>query len=159
MSQAKREAGIFSTGDLARLTGASCRTVRYYEEVGLLRPLERESGGHRFFDASQLERLRFITDLRSLSFSLESIEELLSCAEGVASPSHAADRAIEILDGRIEDVQSKLRTLRRVRDTLVRTRLTLEECSQCTETWHSRECGDCDVRQGDRPPLVDMLWP
>ena len=67
---------LYPIGALARLVGVSTRTVRYYEEIGLLRSARRFAGGRRVFDGDALERLRFIGRLKQLGFSLEEIRHL-----------------------------------------------------------------------------------
>lgn len=63
---------------MAAATGLTPRSIRYYEEVGLLRPAARSQGDYRLYDASDLERLRFIRDLRDeAGFSLAEISQLL----------------------------------------------------------------------------------
>lgn len=64
---------LYPIGGLARLAGVSTRTVRYYEEIGLLRSARRYAGGRRVFDGDALQRLRFIGRLKQLGFSLEEI--------------------------------------------------------------------------------------
>lgn len=68
--------GLYPIGALAREAGVSTRTVRYYEEIGLLDTARRYAGGRRVFEDSALERLRFIGRLKRLGFSLEEIREL-----------------------------------------------------------------------------------
>ena len=64
--------------DVAAETGLTTRAIRYYEEVGLLEPAARSDGAYRLFDASDLERLRFIRSLRDdAGFSLAQIGQLL----------------------------------------------------------------------------------
>ena len=156
--RANRPPGIYSTGELARLTENTLRAVRHYEELGLICPLDRQEGGHRLFDEVQLERLRFITDMRSLSFPLGSIREVLACRDGAAAPCQAAERAASTLERHINELREKIRTLRRVRDVLERAKATLEECAECDESWETRYCGECDVRPDESPALVELLW-
>ncbi len=54
----------YSSGDLARSTGNTVRTIRFYEEQGLLRPAVISEGGHRRYTEEDLEKLRLIGDLR-----------------------------------------------------------------------------------------------
>ncbi len=68
--------GLYPIGMLAREAGVSTRTVRYYEEIGLLETARRYAGGRRVFEGDALERLRFIGRLKRLGFSLEEIREL-----------------------------------------------------------------------------------
>ena len=65
-------------GDVSRRTGLTERTLRYYEELGLLEPAGRSDGDYRLYDADDLERLRFIKGLRDdAGFSLAEIGQLL----------------------------------------------------------------------------------
>lgn len=64
--------------EVAAETGLTTRAIRYYEEMGLLEPAARSDGAYRLFDASDLERLRFIRSLRDdAGFSLAQIGQLL----------------------------------------------------------------------------------
>ena len=64
--------------EVAAETGLTPRSIRYYEEVGLLEPAGRSEGAYRLYDASDLERLRFIKELRDeAGFSLAQIGQLL----------------------------------------------------------------------------------
>ena len=68
--------------EVAAEAGLTPRSIRYYEELGLLRPAARSAGAYRLYDASDLERLRFIRDLRDeAGFSLAQIGLLLEDEE------------------------------------------------------------------------------
>jgi DNA-binding transcriptional MerR regulator len=71
-------------GELARRTGLSVRTLRFYEEIGLLKPRERDAAGHRVYGAAEIARLQRVTSMRSLGFTLEEIGDLLDGREGDA---------------------------------------------------------------------------
>ena len=75
---APSEGALLRIQDVAADTGLTTRTIRYYEEIGLLEPAARSDGAYRLFDASDLERLRFIRSLRDdAGFSLAQIGQLL----------------------------------------------------------------------------------
>ena len=64
--------------EVAAETGLTTRAIRYYEEIGLLEPAARSEGDYRLYDASDLDRLRFIRSLRDdAGFSLAQIGQLL----------------------------------------------------------------------------------
>src|SRR6187551_3996069 len=64
--------------EVAAETGLTTRAIRYYEEMGLLEPAARSEGSYRLYDASDLERLRYIKSLRDdAGFSLAQIGQLL----------------------------------------------------------------------------------
>jgi DNA-binding transcriptional MerR regulator len=70
--------GLLRIQDVAAETGLTTRAIRYYEEMGLLEPAARSDGSYRLYDASDLERLRFIRSLRDdAGFSLAQIGQLL----------------------------------------------------------------------------------
>ena len=72
------EPDLLRIQDVAAETGLTTRAIRYYEEIGLLEPAARSDGAYRLFDASDLERLRFIRSLRDdAGFSLAQIGQLL----------------------------------------------------------------------------------
>ena len=72
------ESTLLKIQDVAAETGLTSRAIRYYEEVGLLEPAARSGGAYRLYDASDLERLRTIKELRDdAGFSLAQIGQLL----------------------------------------------------------------------------------
>src|SRR5665811_1127517 len=74
--------------EVAAETGLTPRSIRYYEEFGLLRPAARSQGDYRLYDTSDLERLRFIRELRDdAGFSLAQIGLLLEDCLLYTSPS------------------------------------------------------------------------
>ena len=74
----KASARLLRIQEVAAETGLTTRAIRYYEEMGLLEPAARSDGAYRLFDASDLERLRFIRSLRDdAGFSLAQIGQLL----------------------------------------------------------------------------------
>jgi MerR family transcriptional regulator, repressor of the yfmOP operon len=79
---APTEPALLRIQDVAAETGLTTRAIRYYEEIGLLEPAARSDGAYRLFDASDLERLRFIRSLRDdAGFSLAQIGQLLEDEE------------------------------------------------------------------------------
>jgi DNA-binding transcriptional MerR regulator len=63
-------------GEVCERLGLSSRTVRYYEELGLLPGVRRRAGGRRVYGADELERIRFIQRLKTLGLTLQEIKEL-----------------------------------------------------------------------------------
>ncbi len=68
----------YRISELAKLTGVSVRTLHYYDDIGLLKPAETDSGnGYRLYDENSLERLKKILYYRELEFPLKAIPEIL----------------------------------------------------------------------------------
>jgi DNA-binding transcriptional MerR regulator len=68
--------GLCAISEVCAATGLSARTVRYYEELGLLPGVRRRAGGRRVYGAGELERLRFIQRLKALGLTLAEVKEL-----------------------------------------------------------------------------------
>jgi DNA-binding transcriptional MerR regulator len=72
------EADTMHIGELAERTGLSLRTLRHYDDVGLVRASARTEGGFRLYTQADYERLMLIRRMKPLGFSLEEMSELLS---------------------------------------------------------------------------------
>ena len=77
--------GLMQIGELAERTGLSLRTLRHYDEVGLLRASIRSEGGFRLYSADDLSRLLLIRRMKPLGFSLEEMSELLAVIDALDS--------------------------------------------------------------------------
>lgn len=75
-----------SIGETARRTGLTPDTLRYYERIRLIGPLDRTPGGRRVYRPRDLERLRFIRRAQTMDFSLDEIRELLAFRDSDATP-------------------------------------------------------------------------
>ena len=102
-------------GELARRAGVNVQTVRYYERRGLLDEPHRGDSGYREYDASVLERLRFIRRAQELGFTLGEIGELLQLR---LEPSTTAGAVKARAERKIAEIDGRLRDLTRIRDAL-----------------------------------------
>ena len=75
----------YRIGEVADRVGLSLRTIRYYEEIGLVTPSGRTEGGFRLYTDSDVDRLRLIKALKPVGMSLETMAELLKAADHVAA--------------------------------------------------------------------------
>lgn len=78
-------AGSMHIGELAERAEMSLRTIRHYDEVGLLVPSGRTSGGFRVYTAEDLDRLLVIRRMKPLGFSLDEMSELLRVVDALAT--------------------------------------------------------------------------
>ncbi len=151
---------FLSTGDLARACETTVRTVRFYEETGLIEPLTRSDGGHRHFDEGQREKLQLIMDLREAGLSIQEIKDLFALKASCATPDEASARMAKTLEGRISEMQRKIAVLRRLREELASMVTVIRECESCeTKDAFPTRCGDCDVMaRPDLPRAMRLLW-
>jgi Cu(I)-responsive transcriptional regulator len=103
-------------GQAARATGVTAKMIRYYDEIGLVRPSARTESNYREYDERQVNELKFIRRARALGFSMEEITRLLSLWRDRDRPSREvkaiADKHIADLEARIAEMQAMAETLR-----------------------------------------------
>lgn len=87
-------------GEVAQQTGLSLRTIRYYEEMGLVAPSARTTGGFRLYTDTDIARLQLVKRMKPLDFSVEEMRDLLVTLDGLESGSGEASQAD--LVGRLE---------------------------------------------------------
>jgi DNA-binding transcriptional MerR regulator len=157
---ANRPEKLLTTGDMARLSNNTVRTVRFYEETGVLEPAHRSEGGHRLFPVAELDKLIFVTAMRNAGLSLEEIKLLLGMKGGHACGAEASSKVIPILEQHISAMTEKIAVLSRVRGEFQRAAERLGACLSCHDQQHfPRHCGACEVMQKTSVPLsVQVLW-
>ncbi len=107
-------------GEVAQRTGLSLRTIRYYEEVGLIRPSSRTQGGFRLYTEPDVARLNLVKRMKPLGFSLEQARDLLGVLDALdAAEADSGER--DALVGRLATyrvaVQRRCTELRKELDT------------------------------------------
>jgi DNA-binding transcriptional MerR regulator len=107
-------------GELADASGVSTRSLRYYEEHGLIRS-ERTAGGWRDFDSSMVERVVMIQHLFAAGLRSATINELLPCLE--APPEERTGVMEQLLAQEVERLEAKRRDIDRELDTLQALRM------------------------------------
>jgi MerR family copper efflux transcriptional regulator len=107
-------------GDLAQRSGVTAKTIRYYEDIGLVGPPARTPSGYRDYEPSALERLAFIRAAQAIGLTLGEIRSIIALRDDGQTPcGHVLDllrqRADE-LDRRIAELRSLRSELRRLVD-------------------------------------------
>lgn len=102
-------------GQVAERVGLSLRTVRYYEEVGLLTPAGRTTGGFRLYDEQAVERLIFLKGMKPLGLPLEEIRELVNMLahvdEAELLDAAARERTRKLLAAYVERARARISQL------------------------------------------------
>jgi DNA-binding transcriptional MerR regulator len=126
-------------GVLARQTGLSIKTIRYYESRGLLEQPPRTEGGYRLYGPEGVARLRFVQRAKLLGLTLEEIKELVElavrCNEGEIVP-----RLKEVLRAKLEETERKMAELSAFRQNLLYYRERAEDLKGRVPT--DRYCED-----------------
>lgn len=116
------ETAEFSIAEVCERTGLSARTVRYYEELGLLPDVRRKAAGRRVYGADEVERLRFIQRLKKLGLPLAEIRQLNDVHAIGGSTAAMLDRLDEVLAQRLAELDARIGELAGLRDQIEKYR-------------------------------------
>lgn len=110
----KTLAGL-SISQLAAKSGTTAKTVRFYEQAGLIPPAERAPNGYRTYSEADVERLRFIRAARALGCSLDDLRDILALRDHGERP---CQEVTSLLQGRLSDIDAQIEQLRALRNEL-----------------------------------------
>lgn len=145
---------VLSSGDLARVTGQTVRTIRFYEEQGLLVPAVVSDGGHRRYTQDDVERLQLIGTLRELGLSLGEIRSVLDLRAGCHTAADFAERFHEVLAQHLDHAQRRLERLRKVKREL---QDALEAVQERLEPGAANRCACTVAEEVGLPRMVKVL--
>lgn len=112
---------LMKIGQLARRANVSHRTIHYYENLGLITPVQREGASHRLYEEEAYQRLEKISALKQLGLSLEEIQEVIELYFEDAEKHLAGKRkVIDILKGQLKKVDAQIDELSQFRSDLIR---------------------------------------
>jgi DNA-binding transcriptional MerR regulator len=109
-------AGLVSIGQLAKAAGVSSRTIRYYEELGILPEPRRTSGGTRKYPREYCGYIETALALKDLGFRLEEVKPLASLALGRTIAPGQRARAAQLVEDRIQALDRQVAVLRKLRE-------------------------------------------
>ena len=123
---------MMQIGRVAERSGVPAKTIRYYEEIGLISKPERTAGGYREYDKQDVDILRFVSRARSLGFSIKDVRNLLALYE---DRERASADVKNIALEHVCEIERKMAELDSVRRTL------LHLADKC----HGDERPDCPI--------------
>ena len=110
--------GAYRIGEIASRLGLTERTIRYYEELGLLDSVKRLEGGTRVYTDDDVRRLRFIQKLKVLGLSLQEMLELERLYRRHRSNVNVLPRLVELLDAHLAKTAARIDELAALRDEI-----------------------------------------
>jgi DNA-binding transcriptional MerR regulator len=115
-------------GELAKQLGITTRTIRYYEEIGLMGKIDRLEGSARIYNRDDVLRLKFILKIKNLGISLKEMQELSDIFDiNRKDFSKITPKLIEFLDNNIAKVDEKMTSLSSLRKDIVEYRNRITE--------------------------------
>ncbi len=121
-------------GELARLTGASAPTIRYYEEIGLLPPACRRGGGQRSYGEADIRRLTFIRRCRDFALPIKQVQELVSL---MRDRDRSCGEARDLAQRHLEALRTRLVELKALEHTIAEL---VQRCDDSRANAPGRNC-------------------
>jgi MerR family copper efflux transcriptional regulator len=140
-------------GELARKAGKTVRALHLYEERGLLDPIERSKGGYRLYAKDALVRVRWISKLQDMGFSLNDIQSMLRQWEKSGSAPRAMLQVGEVLKEKLDETREQITRLQALEHELRSSLEYLETCPKCSPQQELTACNSCELHeQGEAAP-------
>ena len=151
---------LLRIGDLARQTGKTTRAIHLYEEMDLLRPVTRSSGGFRLYDPTAVQRLRWIELLHSLGFSLQEIRVVLRDWWSERVGPVAMTELRELFERKLLETHDTIARHQTLERELQESLRYLDTCTQCSPAFTTDTCPHCPQDHGmeREPALVAGLF-
>jgi DNA-binding transcriptional MerR regulator len=108
----------YQIGELSNLVGMSPRTIRYYEEIGLLNSVKRIEGGKRVYTDRDIQRLRFIKRLKHLGLTLSEMHELEDIYQIDQTNRKVLSRLLELLETHVGKINERIQNLERLKEDI-----------------------------------------
>ena len=110
---------ITPIGDLAISLGLTTRTIRYWEEVGIIESVQRSDGATRGFTPYYVRRLKFIMKLKELGLTIKEMQELYAAYGEAKQTERMVPKLIEMLDDHIDKIDQKMAKLASLRKEII----------------------------------------
>ena len=127
MVDGREDEEITSIGDLAKSLDLTTRTLRYWEEVGIIESVQRADGAVRGYTPYYVRRIRFIMKLKELGLTIREMQDLYVAYGEAKQTENMIPRLIQILDDHINKVDEKMARLASLRKDVVDYRQRMVE--------------------------------
>ncbi len=126
-------------GEVARLVGVPAKTLRYYEDIGLISPAGRTAAGYRLYGWRELEQIEFVRRAKLMGLSLDEIRGLVESAED-GIPNKVFEQLDGLLERSLAETERKIDELRAFQESLLKYRERAAEA----ETQGACRCGELE---------------
>ncbi len=145
-------------GEVAELLNTTIRTIRYYEEEGLLEPY-RTDGGTRLYAEQHIARLKAIIHLTENGFSLEVVRLIGNTRKNCATGDMGSKKLSEIIDTSIMDIDEKVNNLKLLKKELAAAKEQISMCGGCKNPPSSKGCPTCPINESlDKIEILNLVW-
>jgi len=122
---------IMRIGDVAKKANTSIRTLRYYEEIGLISPSGRTDGGFRKYSQEDFDKILIIQRLKTLGLTLSEIKELFTIRKRSSRGGEAAKKIYSFLNERSLQLNEKIDRLQQIKTDIEISKELIKKCFDC----------------------------
>ncbi len=140
----KRPDVLLKIGEVARRTGVTLRTIRYYQSLGLIEEARRTRGGLYLYQVDACDRIQFIRDMRSLDVPLARIRDLLRRRAAAQTGAEGAREVAITLTRGLAEVEKRMQRYFLLRREMTEALGVLETCLRCSARPSREVCYACD---------------
>ncbi len=130
-------------GDLARKAGTTMRTIRYYEERGLLSPSGRTKGGFRLYEDEELKKLHLIRSLQQLDIPLAQVKAFFDQRVHGKRAAEIAPGLRRTLQDQLDSLEAQMQRCRAMQESIRQTIDILRSCVECVQVPGPESCESC----------------
>ena len=123
----EQETELITIGEVARMLDVTTRTLRYWEEMGVIEASHRSEGGNRLYTQYMVRRMRFILKLKELGLTIKEMQDLGAAYGNAKKTENMIPRLVDILDSHINKVDEKMAKLASLRKEIVDYRYRMVE--------------------------------
>jgi DNA-binding transcriptional MerR regulator len=136
---------LMQIGDLAKRAGTTLRTIRYYEQLGLIAPAGRTKGGFRLYAEEELRKLRLIKNLQLLAIPLAQVKVFFDQRHCGRVAADIAPGIRSVLQQQLREMESRIAHCRAMQESVQETLEILECCCGCSLEPGPEVCARCPV--------------
>ncbi|TAN52279.1 MAG: MerR family transcriptional regulator [Methylococcaceae bacterium] len=154
----KHQRDVLKIGELAEALETTPRTIRLYEELGLIVP-ERTEGGTRLYAQKDVKRMAVALRLGRVGIELESVQRLAGTRENCQTGKEASAAMQPLLEDLRKRVRSLLDDLEALERDLERADVLIRQCGDCPNRPNRKDCPHCPVdKNADLTDIARLVW-
>lgn len=157
-AQQARRLGYQSAGEVAELLGVTLRTVRYYEEQGLVTPT-RTDKGTRYYSDFAVQRLEVCVRLAGVGIPIKTLKQLATVRPSAESGEQSSHELVEVFQALRGDLRKSLANLRYLISDLEKTERLVRTCWTCPNRPNRVDCPECPCEvEIDSAFILHLTW-
>lgn len=149
---------FYKIGELSKLSGLSVRTIRGYEEMGIISSV-RSDGGTRYYSHAGLTIAKLAHRMRALNIPVTTIQEIATRRRDFKTGDLSSAAMTEILESLSDELRGQAARMLELEDEVMRTLRIIRGCRGCRNLPSAKTCPDCPMEtSANKTDMAQMIW-